>query len=85
MRRYEYEETHCVELTVDGIVCEVDVSVEGWSTPGDSFGYGCEPADGEEHITDITFNYAYNEETGENVTITDDLKKKIEAELWERR
>ena len=80
-RAYEYEETHNVELTVDGIVCDVVVSVEGWSTPGDSFGYGCEPPDGEEHITDIEFNYAYNEETDEDVTVTESLKKKVKKEL----
>lgn len=50
-----------------------------------AWGYGCEPPDGDEEITEMKINYSYNEETGEDVTITDDLKKKIEAELWKRR
>ena len=73
------------EVTVDGVVAEVEAHFEGWYSEGDAWGYGCEPPDGDEEITKMTINYAYNEETGEDVTITDDLKKKIEAELWVRR
>ena len=73
------------EVTVDGIVAEVEAHFEGWYTEGDSWGYGCEPPDGDEEITEMTINYAHNEETGEDVTITDELKNKIEAELWKRR
>lgn len=73
------------EVTVDGIVAEVEAHFEGWYTEGSSFGCGCEPPDGDEEITELNVNYAYNEETGKNVVVTDDLKKKIEAELWKRR
>ena len=73
------------EVTVDGIVAEVEAHFEGWYTEGDAWGYGCEPPDGDEEITDFTVNYAHNEETGEDMTITDELKNKIEAELWKRR
>lgn len=73
------------EVTVDGVVAEVEAHFEGWYSEGDAWGYGCEPSDGDEEITEMTINYAYNEETGEDVTITDDLKKKIEAELWKKR
>ena len=84
-RCYETDERVTRVVTVDGIVAEVEAHFEGWYSEGDAWGYGCEPPDGDEEITERTFNYAYNEETGEDVTITDDLKKKIEAELWKRR
>lgn len=73
------------EVTVDGVIAEVEAHFEGWYSEGDAWGYGCEPSDGDEEITEMTINYAYNEETGKDVTITDDLKKKIEVELWKRR
>ena len=73
------------EVTVDGIVVDCNAHFEGWYSEGSSFGYGCEPPDGDEEITELIINYAYNEETGENVVVTDELKKKIESELWKRR
>ena len=55
--------------------------VVGWYSEGDSWGYGCEPPEGDEEVDDVDIELAYVEETGEDVEITESLKEKVKAEL----
>lgn len=80
-RRYEYNEWKDVNLTIDGIAVEARVHVEGWYSSGDGWGYGTEPPDGDDEITDIEIDCAYDETTCEDVPITDSLKAKVRKEV----
>ena len=78
---YETDEWENRELTIDGIAIEAKVHIQGWYSSGDSWGYGCEPPDGEDEITEVEVECAYNEETGEDVEITEELKQKVMKEV----
>ena len=80
-RVYETDDWEWKTLTIDGIHIEADIHVVGWYSDGDSFGYGCEPPDGDSRIEDIEIETAYNEETGEAIEITEELKQKVIKEL----
>ena len=83
-RKKILEDTVSYELTIDGIVYGLLIDVEGWYFPGDSWGYGTEPPDGDDRIVDVRYDYAYIEETEEPVdvsTITDEIKSKIREQL----
>lgn len=69
------------EVTVDGVVAECKAHFQGWYSEGDAFGYGCEPPDGDEEITELIVNYAYDEETGEDVKVTNDLLDSLEIAM----
>lgn len=77
---YKTEDTHEVSMTLDGNYIEATVHTEGWYFEGDGFGYGEEPPDGEENVVDVDITLAYNEETGEDLEVTEELKKKVMAE-----
>lgn len=74
---YETDEWEAKTLRIDGIYIEANVHYEGWCSSGDSWGYGCEPPDGESEVTEVEVECAYIEETGEDVEVTDELIEKI--------
>ena len=74
-------ENRFTTLVLDGIYIEVTAHVVGWYSGGDSWGYGCEPPDGEEKVDDVDIELACVEETGKDVEITESLKEKVIAEL----
>ena len=82
-RRYETSNSYYCILTVEGITAEVRVSTVGWYSEGDAWGYGCEPPDGDEEITDVEFEEIYDEtsEEGCEVELTEELKEKFLKEL----
>ena len=76
-----------IEIDNDEICVEVEVHAEAsgyWKT-GDSFGYGCEPPDGDFEIDEIEYQSArtYDEEGNMiDVEITDKIKELVKAELY---
>ena len=77
-----------VEIDNDGMCVEVEVHAEasGYWKAGDSFGYGCEPPDGDFEIDEVEYLSAttYDEEgNASEVEITDEIKKLVESELSE--
>ncbi len=82
-RCYETSDTHYCTLTVDGITAEVCVRTRGWYSEGDSWGYGCEPPDGAEEITDVEYEAVYDETSEEEyeVELTEELKEKFLKKL----
>lgn len=79
-RSYKTEDTHDVSMTLEGSYIEATVHTEGWYFEGDSWGYGEEPPDGEENVVDVDITLAYNEETGKDLEVTEELKKKVMTE-----
>ena len=77
----EYDEWEDKTVTVDGIYIEARVHYVGWYTDGDEFGYGCEPPDESIEAVDVEIEVAYNEETGEDVEITEEFKQKVLKEV----
>lgn len=77
MKRHECEDWEWESRVIDGIRVGGRVHYVGWYTSGDSFGYGCTPPDGESRIVGVEDMEAYNEETGEDVEITEELTKKF--------
>lgn len=80
-RGYETSEWKWENLTIDGIYIEANVHYVGWYSFGDSWGCGCEPPDGESRVDEVEIELAYNEETGEDVEITEELKEKVMKEV----
>lgn len=81
MASYSTSENRFTTMVLDGIYIEVTAHVVGWYSEGDSWGYGCEPPEGDEEVDDVDIELAYVEETGEDVEITESLKEKVKAEL----
>ena len=79
-RGYKISEWKDVNFTVDGIHIEGSVHVVGWCSPGDAWGYGCEPPDGDSRIDDVEIEVAYNEKTGKDVAITESLRELVISE-----
>lgn len=77
----EYDEWKSESATVDGVYVEANVHYVGWYTDGDAWGYGCEPSDESIEVVDVEIEVAYNEETGEDVEITEELKQKVMKEV----
>ena len=80
-RCYETDEWELENMTIDGIYIEANIHYVGWYSEGDSWGCGCEPPDGESEVVDVEIEVAYNEETGEDVEITEELKQKVMKEV----
>lgn len=78
MSSYSYDEWKSEEVTIDGIIYDVSCHYEGWYSSGSSFGYGCEPPDGEEEITEVEIESARYEETDEEIELTDEVKNSEE-------
>ena len=69
-----------IEIDTKEMYVEVEVHAEatGWYKAGDSWGYGCEPPDGDFTIDDIEYISAttYDEDgNASSVEITDEIKK----------
>lgn len=84
MSDYYYDGT--IEIDNDEMYVEVEVHAEasGYWKAGDSFGYGCEPPDGDFEIDEIEYLSArtYDEEGNmSDVEITDEIKKIVQSEL----
>ena len=84
MSYYYYDGT--IVIDNDEMYVEVDVHAEasGFWKAGDSFGYGCEPPDGDFEINDIKYLSAktYDEEgNASDVEITDEIKKIVRSKL----
>lgn len=77
MKRQVCDDWELESRVIDGICVEARVHYVGWYYPGDSFGYGCEPPDGDSEIVGVKDMEAYNEETGEPVEITEELTEKF--------
>ena len=78
---YHYEGT----LLVGTVYVEVEAKAEGFYTEGDSFGYGCEPPDGDFNITEMDIKKAYHDDPddpSDAVEITDELKRKTKRKLY---
>ena len=78
MSNYYYNGT--IEIDNDEMYVEVEVHAEahGFYIEGDSFGYGCEPPDGEFEIDEVEYISAttYDEEGNPSpVEITDKIKE----------
>lgn len=66
---------------------EVDVHAEasGFYTPGDSWGYGCEPPDGDFEIDEVEYiSVRTCDEDGNysNVALTDEIKQMVMDQLY---
>lgn len=86
MSNYYYDGT--IEIDNDEMYVEVEVYAEasGWWTPGDSFGYGCEPPDGDFQINEVEYKSArtYDEEGNIlDVEVTDEIKSLVMRKLNE--
>ena len=84
MSNYFYEGP--VEIYIDDEYIEVEVYAEasGFYKAGDSFGYGCEPPDGDFEIGDVEYRTArvYDEDGNmREVEITDEIKKLVKSAL----
>lgn len=65
---------------------EVHAEATGWYTPGDSWGYGCEPPDGDFEIDEVEYISAktYDEDGNcSDVVLTDEIKKMVMDKLCE--
>lgn len=71
------------EVYVDGITVEVEAEAEGFYCEGDSFGYGCEPPDGDFNITEVKIIQAYEDAPDNKVPITEELRRKVKAKLYD--
>ena len=80
-RRNETDEWEWRNMTIDGIYIEAKLHFVGWYSEGDSWGCGCEPPDGESKVVDVEIELAYNEEIGEDVKITEELKQRVMKEF----
>ena len=84
MSNYYYNGVVEVEKNNKQIEVEVRAEASGYYTEGDSFGYGCEPPDGDFKIDEIEYLSAitYDEEGKvSDVEITDEIKKLAENAL----
>jgi len=85
MSKYYYDGT--IEIDNDEMYVEVEVHAEasGFYTPGDSFGYGCEPPDEDFEIDEVEFLSAktYDEDgKASSVEITDEIKEVVMEQLY---
>lgn len=69
------------EIYVEGVTVEVEAKAEGFYCDGDSFGYGCEPPDGDFNITDMNIIRAYDD-SDKSVEVTEELEKKVLQKLY---
>lgn len=74
-----------ISLFLDYGDIDVDVQAEasGFYSAGDSFGYGCEPPDGDFEIDSIEYIKAYDPYSNEPVEITEEIKKEVQKKLYE--
>ena len=84
MSNYYYNGT--IEINNKEMYVEVEVHAEasGFWKAGDSFGYGCEPPDGDFEIDEIEYQSARTYEEDGNVSdveITDEIKSLVKSEL----
>lgn len=84
MSNYYYDGT--VEVVADEIYAEVEVHAEasGWYKSGDSFGYGCEPSDGDFELDEVEYISAITYDEDGNVSdveITDKIKSLVRTKL----
>ena len=84
MSNYYYNGT--IEIDNDERYIEVEVQAEasGYWKAGDSFGYGCEPPEGDFEIDEIEYQSArtYDEEGNvSDVEITDEIKSLVKSKL----
>jgi hypothetical protein len=70
------------EVYVEGITVEVEARAEGFYCEGDSFGYGCEPPDGDFKITEVNIIRAYPDCPEEPIEVTEELRKKVWEKLY---
>lgn len=85
MSNYYYDGT--IEIDNDDMYIEVEVHAEasGFWKAGDSFGYGCEPPDGDFEIDEVEYISAttYDEDGNPSpVEITDEIKKIVKDKLY---
>lgn len=85
MSNYYYDGT--IEIDNDEMYVEVEVHAEasGFWSAGDSFGYGCEPPDGDFEIDEVKYISAttYDEDGNPSpVEITDEIKKIVNDQLY---
>lgn len=74
-----------VTLYTDEGDIDVDVRAEatGWYSSGDSWGYGCEPPDGDFTIDEVEYVKAYDDYSKDPVEITDEMKKQVMKKLYD--
>ena len=85
MSNYYYDGT--IEIDNDEMYVEVNVyaTAHGYYIEGDSWGYGCEPPDGDFQIDEVEYKSArtYDEEGNMlDVEITDEIKNLVMSELY---
>ncbi len=73
------------EVNIDDIIVEVHAEASGWYRKGDSWGYGCEPPDGEFDIDKVEYINAHHENLDNSVEITEELKDKVVDALCDVR
>ena len=85
MSNYYYDGTIVIDNDEMYVEVEVHAEARGYWKAGDSFGYGCEPPDGDFNIDEIEYQSArtYDEEGNvSDVEITDEIKSLVENELY---
>ena len=78
MSNYYYDGTVIIDNDEMYVEVEVHAEAHGYYIEGDSFGYGCEPPDGDFEIDKVEYISAttYDEEgNASSVEITDEIKK----------
>lgn len=78
MSNYYYDGTVIIDNDEMYVEVEVHAEAQGYYIEGDSFGYGCEPPDGDFEIDKVEYISAttYDEEGNASpVEITDEIKK----------
>lgn len=86
MSNYYYDGTVIIDNDEMYVEVEVHAEAHGYYIEGDSFGYGCEPPDGDFEIDKVEYISAttYDEEGNASpVEITDEIKKIVMNQLSE--
>lgn len=71
-----------IYLSDESITVEVHAEASGFYTAGDSWGYGCEPDDGDFEIDEVEYIRAYDD-SEDPVEITEEIKKKVRRKLYD--
>ena len=86
MSNYYYDGTIIIDNDEMYVEVKVHAEAHGYYIEGDSFGYGCEPPDGDFEIDNVDYISAttYDEEgNASSVEITDEIKKIVKDRLRE--
>ena len=70
-----------IYLPDECITVEVHAEASGWYKAGDSWGYGCEPDDGDFNLDEVEYIRAYDD-SEEPVEITEEIKEKVNKKLF---